>query len=121
MRTPSARCLYLLRRLSALLHAAYVRSVHAGIRQRLSGHGHRRHALAEDAHSFLGPAAAEDINAVGDAPPGRLVRDSENREPVFLTKILDLLANFRLSFRVKAGRGLVENQQAGLVQNGTRD
>src|SRR5512147_516758 len=87
----------------------------------LSGHGHRRHPLAEDAHAFLGLAAAENVNAVGDAPPSRLVRDGENRQPVFLTKLLNLLANFRLGFGVEAGRGLVENQQAGLVQKGTRD
>src|SRR5512132_1105406 len=36
------------------------------------------HALAEDAHSFLGLAAAENVDAVGDAPPSRLVRDGEN-------------------------------------------
>jgi hypothetical protein len=40
---------------------------------------------------------------------------------MLLTQVLDLLADFRLGVGVEAGRRLVEDQQAGLVQKGPRD
>ena len=76
----------------------------------------RRQSFAWLDTAIFNSAAADDVNAISHASPGRLMRNSKNRKALFPTNSLNGVADIGFRLRIEAGGRLVQDQQARLVE-----